>query len=149
MQQIAQAHAQLVRRQVALNLSRHREADGAGLLGDDHRHCIRFLGDADAGAMARAELSGEQGVHGKRQEASGGSDTVFLHNGGAVVQRRAGTEDGRQQMVGEPGVQRHAAFDVGAQADLALDHDQRSRLLLREQVRCQHDVVIGGFSCLR
>ena len=75
--------------------------------------------------MAGAELGGEQRIHGERQEAGGGGHAVALQNDRAVVQWGAGTEQSCQQFVGEMGVERDSALDVGTQADLAFDDDQR------------------------
>ena len=77
------------------------------------------------------------------EETGGGGDAIFLHDDGAVVQRSAGTEDGRQQIVGEAGIERDAAFDVGAQSDLALDDDERAGLVLGKKIGGEDDVVVG------
>ena len=139
----AEAIAELVDREVALDLTGDGEADAAGFFGDDYGDGVGFFGDADAGAVAGAELGGEQRIHGERQEAGGGGDAVFLHDDRAVVQRGAGTEDCGQQIVGEAGVERDSALDVGAQADFALDDDERSGLVLGKKIGGQHDVVVG------
>ena len=67
-----------------------------------------------------------RGIHRQRQKAGGGRDAVALDDGRAVVQRRSGLKDARQQVVGDHRVERNAPFDVVAQADLPLDHDDRA-----------------------
>ena len=59
------------------------------------------------------------------------------------MQRRARPKNSRQQVIGKLCVNCHSTLDVGAQPDLPLDDDQRARLVLREQVRRHHDVVVG------
>src|SRR5258707_1007781 len=49
----------------------------------------------------------------------------------------------REQIVREICVQWNAAFDVGSETDLTLDHNQCASLALRKQVGREHDVVIG------
>ena len=139
----AQALAELLDGEVALDFAADGEADGAGFFGTDDGDGVGFFGDADAGAMARAELSGEQRIHGKRKKTGGGGDAIIFHDDGAVVQRGAGTENCGQQIVGEAGVEGHAAFDVGAQSDFAFDHDECAGLVLGEKIRGQDDVVVG------
>ena len=86
-QQLAQACAQALGRDIALDLAADGNADAAGFLRDDHRDRVGLFRDSDAGAMAGAELGGEQRIHGERQEAGGGGDAVLLQNDGAVMQR--------------------------------------------------------------
>ena len=71
--------------------------------------------------MARPELLAQLRVHRQRQEARGGGDAIVLDDDGPVVQRRLGQEDAQQQIVGQDGVERDAAFDVVAEPDLPLD----------------------------
>ncbi len=87
---------------------------------------------ADGRAMPRPELAAHTRVDGQRQEAGGRGDAVLLEDDRAVVQRRAGLEDRHQQVVGQLRVERDAALDVVAQADLTLDRDDRARLLRRQ-----------------
>ena len=70
-----------------------READSSGFFGTDDGDGVGFLGDADAGAMARAQLRGKKRIHRKRQETSRCGDAIFLHDDGAVMQRSARAED--------------------------------------------------------
>ena len=78
------------------------------------------------------------GLTRQRQEARGGRDPVALDDHRAVVQRRPRLEDAQQQVVGQRGVERNAALDVVAQADVALDGDDRARPLARQHRR-RHD----------
>src|SRR5882724_8155195 len=55
----AQAIAELLDGEVALDLAADGEADGAGLFGADNGDGVGLFGDADAGTVARAELGGE------------------------------------------------------------------------------------------
>ena len=61
----------------------------------------------------------------------------------AVVKRSAGAKNGGEQIVGEAGIERDSAFDVGAKSDLALNHDESAGLMLGKQIRGQHDVIVG------
>ena len=79
----------------------------------------------------------------KRKETGGSSNAILLHDYGAIVKGSAGTEDCSEQIVGKPGIQWNAAFDVGAQTDFTLDHDQGAGLVLREEIGGEHDVVVG------
>ena len=104
---------------------------------------IRLFGDADAGAVASSELSREKRIHRERKKAGGRGDAIFLHDHSTVVQRRAGAEDGRKQIVGKARIEGDSAFDVSAQADLTLDDDQGAGLMLGKEIRGENDVVVG------
>ncbi len=93
--------------------------------------------------MAGAKLRREHRIHRKRQEAGRGGNPALLHDDSAVVQRRAGTEDGDQQIIGKVGVQRHPAFDEGAQTDLAFNDDKRAGDRLGKMVGREHDVFVA------
>src|SRR5215467_12047154 len=93
--------------------------------------------------MARAELRGKKRIHRERKKTCRGRDAILLHNDGAVVKRGTWAEDRGQQTVGKPGVEWISAFDVRAQADFALNDDQSTGLVLRKEIRCKHDVVVG------
>src|SRR5579872_547477 len=139
----AQAFPQLLDGQVTLDSAANGKADGSGFFRADYGDGIRFFGDADAGAMAGTELRREQWVHREGKKTGSGGNAIFLHDDRAIVQRSAWTEDRRQQIVGKASIQRNAAFDVGAQADLAFNDDQGSGLMLGEKIRRQHDVIVG------
>src|SRR5262249_25586505 len=99
-----------------------------------------------AGSVARAQLRREHWVHRQREEASRGGYAITADNYGAVVQRSARTEDGRQQVIRQLRVESDAAFDIGAKADFPLDDHEGSGLILREEVGRHNYVVIGvGF----
>ena len=78
---------------------------------------------------------------GQRQEAARRRDAVALHHGGAVVQRRARGEEVDQQVVRQPGVDRDAGLDEGAQPLVALDDDERAVAPRHQRLAGQHDVV--------
>ena len=69
-----------------------RERDGAVFLGDDEHHGVGLLGEADRGAVPRAERLRHIGVGGERQEAAGRGDASVLDDERSVVDRasRAG-----------------------------------------------------------
>ena len=75
---------------------RHRNPPG--LFGNHQREAIGLLGDADGGAMARAQLARERRIGGQRQEAGRRRDAVLLDDHRAIVQRQAGLEDGEQNI---------------------------------------------------
>ena len=76
-------------------------------------------------------------VSGRKQAAAAMS--VLLYDHRAIVQRQAGLEDGKQQVPRDAGVQAHAALDEGAQADIALQHDQRAGLVRRKMLHRQQE----------
>jgi len=139
----AETLTELLDGQIPFNAPADREADGSGFLGAYDGDGVGFLSDADASAVSSPELSGQQRIHGKRKKASSGSNPIFLHDDGAIMQRGAGTENGSEQVVGKSGIERDAAFDMGAQADFAFDDDQSSGLMLRKKIRGEDDVVVG------
>ncbi len=89
------------------------------------------------------EVLAEPGIHRERQEARGGSDAILLDDHCPVVQRRAVLKDRDQQVVADLGVQRDTAFRVVAQADLALDGDDRAGALARQHLRGDGDFLDG------
>src|SRR5438094_8472731 len=93
--------------------------------------------------MTRAQLGGEHGIHGERKKASGGSDAVFANDHCAIMQRRTGSKNCSQEVVRKYSTKRHATFNISSQADLALDHDQRAGLILREKISGEDDIVVG------
>ena len=98
------------------------------LFGHDDRDGVAFLGQADRRAMPRAELAAEPS---DSRSAAGSTRpprrAPSCRITRAVVQRRARSEDRDEQIVGQRRVERNAALDVVAQADLALDRDDRAR----------------------
>src|SRR5438309_4260031 len=142
-QQRAEPFPELFHADVALDIARYRQADRPSFFRDDDCNSIRLFGDPDRRPMPRSQLRGQHGIHRERQEARRRRNAVALHDHGAIVQRSAGTKNGRQQVIRQPRVQGDTAFDVGTQANFALDHNQRARLVLGKQVGCEDDVVIG------
>src|SRR3954452_13509479 len=64
------------------------------------------------------------------------------------MQRCAGAEDGRKQIVGQAGVERDSTFDVSAEADFTLDDDQGAGLMLGEEIRGENNIIVGiTFAC--
>ena len=114
--------------------------DLPGLLGHDDRDGVVLLGQADRRAVPRAELAAQHRLHRQRQEAGGGGNAALLDDDRAVVQRRRRLEDADQQVVGHLRVERNAALDVVAQADLALEHDDRPLPARRQQAGRDDDL---------
>ena len=139
----AKTLTELLDGEIALNAPAEREADGSGFFGADDSDSVGFFGDADAGAMASAELRGQQRIHGKRKEAGSGGDAIFLHDDGSVMERGAGTKNRCEQVVGQAGIERNSALDVGAKTDFAFDHDQSSGLMLGKKIGGKDDVIVG------
>src|ERR1700757_1384918 len=124
----AETLTELLDGQIPFNAPADGEADGSGFLGAYDGDGVCFLSDADASAVASPELSGQQRIHGKRKKAGSGSNPIFLHDDGAIMQRSAGTENGREQVVRKTGIEWNAAFYVGAETDFAFNDDQSSGL---------------------
>jgi shikimate kinase len=106
--------AQTFDAQLALDISRHREADRARFLGKDDCHRIGFFRDTNGGPMARAQLRRKHWIHRQRQKTGSRGDAVPLHNDGSVMQGSAGTKHGCEQVVRQARIERHPAFDVSA-----------------------------------
>src|SRR5436190_1132779 len=123
-QQTLQRRAQRGRVDVARDLALAHEGHHAVLLGDDDRERIGLLGEPDGGAVAGAERLRDGGIGGERQEAAGRGDAPLLDDEGAVVDRRAGHEDARHQLLGDLRVEARADLDVLVQPDLVLQHDE-------------------------
>src|SRR5689334_4613051 len=87
--------------------------------------------------MAGAQL--ERGPDRQRQEARSGGDAVLLHDYGAIVKRQSGLEDRKQEVTRDVRIQRHAAFDEGAESDITLENDERADLLAREMIHREQD----------
>jgi hypothetical protein len=118
--------------QVAGELALDRDRDPAGLLADDERDGVGLLGDADRRPVAGAHRLRERRVVREGQEAARGGDAVVLDDDRAVVEGRAGIEEGFEELAGEGGVEAAAVLDVLAQADVALDGDQGADAVLGE-----------------
>ena len=91
--------------------------------------------------MTRAEIAADARVHRERQEARSGRDAIALNDHGAVVQRRAWLKDARQQVVGDHRVERDAALDVVAKADLPLEDDDGAGAARGEVGRGGHQLL--------
>ena len=88
-----------------------------------------------------AELLAQPRVDRQRQEAGRRGDPIVLDDHRAVVQRRRRLEDADEQVVGQHGVERNAALDVVAQADLPLDDDDRADPLRRQHAGRDHELL--------
>ena len=75
------------------------------------------------------------------QEAARRGDAVALHHGRPVVQRGARREQVDEQVVGEPGIERHPGLDERPQPLVALDHHQRAVAPRHQRLAGEHDVV--------
>src|SRR5690348_2174225 len=91
--------------------------------------------------MACAELVGSQGVQRKGQETSRSGDACALYDNGAVVHGRTRAEYRQEQIVAQISIERDAAFNVGPQADVALEGDQGADAVLGKVARRQHHVI--------
>src|SRR5688572_20412497 len=96
--------------------------------------------------MPGAEFTADARIDREWQEARCRGNPIALHDGGTVMERRSGLEDRRQQVVGNRGVEGDAAFDVVAQPDLSLDHDDGADATRRERRRSDHEILyrLGG-----
>ena len=113
--------------QAAFELAAHCQRDRARLLGDDNRNRVVLFGEAERRAVAGAEIAAHAWIDRQRQKTGRGRDAIALDDDRAVVQRRRWLEDARQQVVGDHRVERNAALDVVAKADLPLEHDDGAR----------------------
>ena len=74
-------------------------------------------------------------IHRERKEAGRGRDPILLDDDGTVVQRRLDLEDADDQVVGQHRIERDAALDVVAQANLAFEGNDGAHPLRREHAR--------------
>jgi hypothetical protein len=84
-EQFSETVAQLFHTQITLDLARNCQADHACLLGNDYGDGIGFLGNANARAMPRPQLSGKHRVHGQGQKARSSRNAVILYDHSAVM----------------------------------------------------------------
>ena len=111
----------------------------AALLGKHDGERIGAFGHSDGRAMSRPDLASGDRVRVQWKKASRGGNVVPLNNHCAIVQLAAGMKNRAQQVPGNDCIQRHAAFDKGAQADFPLDDDQRSSFVLDHLLHRQDD----------
>src|SRR6478735_7037099 len=90
--------------------------------------------------MARSELLAQSWIDGQRQKAGRCRYAIFLDDDGTVVKRRRLLENAQQQVVSQYCIERDAALDVTAQADLAFDHDDRANVLRRQHAGRDHQL---------
>src|SRR5439155_10802797 len=133
----------------AIDTAAEEERNGARLLRHDARHGVVLLGETERGAVSRAEILAEARVDGERQEAGRGSNSIGLDDHGAVVERRSGLEDARQQVIGDGRIERDAALDVVAKTDLALDDNDRADAPRRKRARGDHKLLDGLVGALQ
>ena len=97
-------------------------------------------------AMTGPKVATEPRIDRERQEARGRRDPALLQNDRAVVQRRRRLKDRHEQIVGQRRIERDAAFDVVAQADFALDHQNATDLLADNSVAATTTSSIVSFA---
>ncbi len=112
---------------MAFDLASECDRYASRLLGNDYHDCIRRLGYAYGGAMARAVRLGYGRLrHG--QDALGRYDTVVHDDRCAVVQRRVLEKYVLQQRHRQLRVEGYASVDYVAQVALLRQHHERARL---------------------
>ena len=84
--------------------------------------------------MARAELRRERAVLRQGQEAAGRNEAFAAHDGCAVVQRRVRDEDIEQKVRRDEAVDLDARRADVVEAHVALDDDERTRLVGRHDL---------------
>ena len=119
------------------------EGDVPGFLGNEDGDGVRFLGDADARAVAQPEAAVEIFARGEGENAGGGGDAVVLHDDPAVVEDGLGVEDREHEFLRKNGVEIHAGRGELADADVALDGDERAELAAREVEDRVHEEFEG------
>ena len=136
----SQPRAQRVGVEAALDLAVGHHRHAAGFLRNHDRDRIIFFRQTDRRPMARPELLAEPRVDRQRQKTGRGRHAIVLHDDRAVVERRRGLKNAQQQIVRQQGVERNAALDVVAQADLALERDDGADALRRQHARGDHQL---------
>src|SRR5262249_26373846 len=96
-----QALTQCVWGKAAIDVPVERDRNQSALFRYDDRGSVALFGQPDRRAMPRAEIAAETRIHGQRQKAGRGRNSFLLQNDGAVMQRRPGTENRHEKVVGE------------------------------------------------
>ena len=104
------------------------ERDVAGFLRDQNGNGVGLFGDADTGAVAQPETAVEILARGERKDACCGGHAVVLYDDTAIVQHRLGVKDGQDKFLGKHGVHVDAGRGKLADADVALEGDERAEL---------------------
>ena len=126
---------------MALEHAGDRHRDRARLLGDDDDDGIGDLADADARAMARAEVAADIVVLRQRQDAARRRNAVIADDDRAVMERRLGEKQVAQQLRGDAGIHDGAALLVFQQRDGALEDDKHARALLGHDLAGLHGLL--------
>ena len=90
--------------------------------------------------MTRSEHAGKSRVGRERQDAARGQHRVLAHDHGAVVERRAGAEEGLEQGRRNLGVDARPGVHEVAQPHVALEHDERALAAQGQRLRPAHDL---------
>ena len=93
--------------------------------------------------MAGPQLLAQPGVEGEGQKAGRRRDPILLHDNGSVVEGSPRREDAHQQIIGERGIDGHAALHIVLESHLALDDDQCPDALGGQGGSRQHDLIVG------
>src|SRR5262245_19591795 len=125
-EQRRKAYSQRVSRQTTFEIATGRNRDLAGLFGYDNRNRVVFLGEAERGAVAGAEIAAYAWIDRQRQKACGRRNAIAPDDDRPVVQRRGLLKNAGQQVVGDHRVEWDAALDVVAKTDLPFEHDDRA-----------------------
>jgi hypothetical protein len=104
------------------------EGDLRRLLADDDDERVGLLGQAERGAVPRAEALVGDGELRERQDHAGRDDGVALDEHGAVVERAVGREQADDEVGADARLDAGAGFGVFVQADVALDGDDGADL---------------------
>ena len=125
---MVEAAAEAVDVEVAFENAAMAERDVAGFLRDKDGNGVRLLGDADAGSVAQPETAVEVFTRGERKDACCGGHAVVLHDDTTIVQHRFRVKDGQDELLGKHGVHVDAGRGKLADADVALEGDERAEL---------------------
>jgi hypothetical protein len=123
MEECAQGTAKAFDIDVSIQPAIHGERNLSTLLRDDDRDGIRLLGNADAGAVACAELGIGQ-VLAKGKNTPGSEYPVATDDNRSVVQRRVREEDVDQELLCEGRIEGDATIRVVLKTRFTLDDDE-------------------------
>lgn len=127
--EVFEARAEGGRGEVALEAAVGAEADLAGFFGDDDADGVGVFGEAEACAVAEAEVALEVFALAEGEDAAGGDDAGAAEDDAAVMEDGFGVEEGEEEFGGEAGVN----FDTGlcnlAEGDAAFEGDECAEAL--------------------
>src|SRR5665213_1964442 len=135
----SQERAQFLQRHAAHELAFVSVRNQTCFFGDDDDNRVRFLGQADRRAMARAERFVQIRPRRQRKNTRGIGDAVAFQNHAAVMDRVVRKKNRFQHFRRRGTIHRHTGLDGLEQLDGLLDGDERANFYFRKTFGGLHD----------